>query len=173
MASPLTATGRNVRTSVAADAGAAPMAARATASARPRVLRVSRLLDTVTSVDIWAATQTSFGNPAVSSGWRPVALRARLATGVPLSGGAYERCLRSRHRPRRRAPPGIGARAPTCVYRPRSRSRAHGRSREVTMSARGTLRALPLRADVRHPWGEPGHGGPPAGPGREPAEGAL
>src|SRR3954454_8803786 len=37
----------------------------------------------------------------------------------------------------------------------------------------GTLSPLPLRADVRNPWGDPGQGGPPPGPGREPAEGAL
>src|SRR3954453_17623489 len=37
----------------------------------------------------------------------------------------------------------------------------------------GTLSPLPLRADVRNPWGDPGQAGPPPGPGREPAEGAL
>src|SRR4051794_6632414 len=189
MASPLTATGRNVRTSVAADAGAAPMAARATASARPRAFRVSRLLDTVTSVDIWAATQTSFGSPAVSSGWRPVALRARLATGVPLSGGTYLSCLRSWDRPRGRAPSKIGVGLLHAFMRPllkagagwtitRARMRAPStspsrREPDFRSAAGGTLSPLPLRADVRNPWGEPGHGGPPAGPGREPAEGAL
>src|SRR3954464_2687161 len=38
---------------------------------------------------------------------------------------------------------------------------------------RGTLTPLPLRADVRHPWGEPGTVAPLADPGREPGEGAL
>src|SRR3954470_6380130 len=39
------------------------------------------------------------------------------------------------------------------------------------MHERGTITALPLRADVRHRWAEPRPG--PADPGAEPGEGAL
>src|SRR3954451_23625361 len=42
---------------------------------------------------------------------------------------------------------------------------------ELQMQERGTLTALPLRADVRHRWAEPRPG--PVDPGAEPGEGAL
>src|SRR4051794_14956011 len=50
MAPSLTATGRNVRTFVAAPAGAVPSAQTNTAIARPRALRGSRVLITFTSL---------------------------------------------------------------------------------------------------------------------------